>query len=56
MGPRINLETGFVWSLSDMETCGGKEVNGEYAYITQLSMSLIFCNVTQETEAKVTLY
>ena len=52
-----------VWSQSDMDTCGGKEINGKYAYYTTGEkivlkivlielVKLIFPTFSSATEAK----
>jgi len=41
MGPGINPDTGNVWSQSDMDECGGQEIDGKYAYYTTVDFPYI---------------
>ena len=54
MGPGINPDTGFVWSQSDMDKCGGKEVDGKYAYYTTVDFPYYFQCYAGETSLGIT--
>ena len=41
-GPGLNPETGFVWSQSDMDVCGGREdTDGNYGYYVTVDFPYI---------------
>ncbi|CBY20369.1 unnamed protein product [Oikopleura dioica] len=50
-GPGINPDTGMVWSQSDMDFCGGKEVDGKYAYYVTVDFPYVLQCYRGETSS-----